>query len=192
MWIFAIRILLCYISGMTERGVWNVEQLELEYHIRQLCKSAEVSELDGVKASKFPIDDVSYYPSSRDESHWAQELRYAIARNLEYNPDRPLAHTSTEGDAIIFKKGDLWLVQMAIKSVRDPRNPHISTHLIPKEALSPNVHEIRDCDPGGLFGHIYTTDKQGSSWSIHVSKPINVRVEALIREVGIQGVLIKV
>lgn len=173
---------------MTERGVWNVEQLELEYHIRQLCKSAEPSELDGVKASKFPIDDVSYYPSPRDESYWAREFRYAIARNLEYNPERPLAHTNTEGDAIIFKKGDLWLVQMDVKSV-DPKN-RFGIHRIPKEALSPNVHEIRGFSPGGVFGHIYTTDKQGSSWSIHVNKPFDVVRRTPNRVVPTQGVLL--
>lgn len=191
--VFAIRILLCYIPiNMTERDVWNGEQLKLEYRIRQLCESAEVSEMDGVEASKFPIDNISYYPSSRDKSYWARELRYAVTRNLQYPPKPPLTHTNTEGNAIIFKKGDLWLVQMTIESVRDPRNPQISLRVIPKEALHPNVHEVKGCNPGRLFGHIYTTDKQGSSWSIHVRKPVNIQTETPIKEVGAQGTLIRI
>lgn len=188
---------------MTERGLWNVEQLKLEHSMRQLCKSAEISELDGEKVSKFPILDVSYYPSHLVEDNWLERCRWpekykhpAVNASPLYGLNHPLVFLSPrdsyDATVKVFKRNDLWLAQMDIKFVKDQIRHIDVDSVFPLEALAPNVHTIIDGNPSGMYGHIYTIDNKGSSWSIHVHKPINVQAEAPVKEVGVQGVLIKV
>jgi len=185
---------------MAERYLWNVEQLQLGQNLRKLCESAEISELDGKEASKFPIMDVSYYPSHLVEDDWLKKCRwleryrdpvgsylYAINHPLMF-----LGHRDNYDATVkVFKKDDLWLAQMEIKSVKDQIRHRDVDNIFPLEALAPNIHTIIDGNPGGWLGHIYTIDKQGSSWSIHVHKPVDVQAEVPIKESGVQGVLIK-
>ncbi|OGH18735.1 MAG: hypothetical protein A3C22_00340 [Candidatus Levybacteria bacterium RIFCSPHIGHO2_02_FULL_37_10] len=190
---------------MTERGLWNVEQIELEYRIRQLCKSAEISELDGKEVSKFPIFDVSYYVSHLVEDDWLErcgwleKYKYSAvdaSPSPLYNLSHPLVflrpRDNYDATVKVFKKNDLWLAQMDIKCVKDQIHHIDVDSVFPLEALAPNIHTIIDCNPGGMFGHIYTIDNKGSSWSIHVHKPINVQAETPVEELGVQGMLIKV
>lgn len=186
---------------MTECYLWNVEQLQLEQRLHKLCESAEISKLDGKEVSKFPILDVSYYPSHLVEDRWLEKCRWlekyrpAVDVELLWDLNHPLVFLKPRDDyqatVKVFKKNDLWLAQMDIKSVKDQIR-HIDVNSIfPLEALAPNIHTIIDGNPGGMFGHIYTIDNKLSSWSIHVHKPINVQVEVPVKEVGVQGVLVK-
>lgn len=171
------------------RYLWDVEQLELEHNIHELCKSAEETKLGNIKASRFPLDDVSYYPE-RSKNKFEEEIRRQVAICLNFNPERPLAHSNAEGDIIVFKKDDLWVALMDVKAIKDPRNIYHNINRIPLKALAPNTHKIINCNAGGYLGHIYTMDAEGSRWSIHVGKPIADSVAgAPIREIANQGAL---
>jgi len=182
---------------MNERYLWDIERLEIEHEIRELCKSAEKTKLGDIDAFKFPIDaGVSYYrspPTSVEE----EKFRRRQAENLHIiDPETPLHGYRAEGNVVIFKKEDLWLAQMDLK-VSNPVNvdPNLGIYRVSSKALAPNTQRIMGCSSGGYFGHIYTVDGEFSSWSIHVGKPVRL-VEPIkinpIKEVGVQGVLVNV
>jgi len=165
-------------------------ELELLHNFLELFLKGNVSEVNGVSVSDFPVFDVSYYPSLklRNTPHFQW-----LSSQMKVYPDTPLIRTTVkiQGTVRIFKSDGKYWAEITIDEVSDPENPLLNRSIIQESVLSPNKHKITQCAPKGWLGHVYTTDPDGSCWSIHVHKPNEQPTQELIPQpTFVQGQLL--
>ena len=131
---------------------------------------------------RFQLDNISYYPSEDIKEKVAQIIYGVdlVSKGLfdspEYNKmkdegrhpinvQNPFSHTKVEGEVLLLnEESGLVVCLLDIKRFLDKNYPERNLAIISQNALPPNYHQVRAV---GEMGSIYTTDRDGSTWSLH-------------------------
>ncbi len=158
---------------MAETGI-SREEMQADFVAFRREAISQEHRPDGMDCYTLDIHSVSYYPvkgTPQDRMWNIKDYRGF------YNPSNPLSHTHVDGDLTLCSdpEGNLH-AKVALRTIEEeavsgkrlldpqdvsrstgPSHPHTFTEIRPS--------------PNGYYGHVYTTDQEGSSWSFHINKP---------------------
>ena len=154
------------------------EHLEMDRAIETILASGSA-----IEDSLFPINSVSYLPSRNSGINQDPRFRSLVVKYGRFFQQLPLQNGNAEGTVRISRgEAGLYLAELDLEAYQDtavdqntgPETFKLSDIPIPRAALSPNTQQI--IGHGNIlsaceFYSIYTIDREGSGWSIHIPKP---------------------
>ncbi|MBI5045242.1 MAG: hypothetical protein HZC02_04910 [Candidatus Levybacteria bacterium] len=150
------------------------EEMQADFAAFKKESVSQERRADGVDCYTLDIHSVSYYPAKGEPENAMWLIR--DSRGF-YSPSNPLSHSDVDGDLTLCadpegklhaelairqinhrdSKGKVMLYPRDVSRSTGPSHPHTFTEIRPS--------------PNGYYGHVYTVDQEGSSWSFHINKP---------------------